>query len=211
MKRFSRLRKTDRWTFSRDSWLNVPKSTLLNSISQRSDIMIVGEGTGSFNPNHSWLNAKGTWATYIVITLILHLLFFVNPWLNAAWAWTLTNTIHNLGNFLLLHMTKGTPWMPMDEGKARYLTQWEQLDHGMQFTATKKFLTVIPIVLFFLASFFSKYDPNHFVLNAFTLLLVILPKMPQFHGVRLFGINKYWLWHWTKKMCLSSLTTCFPL
>ena len=59
MKRFSRLRKTDRWTFSRDSWLNVPKSTLLNSISQRSDIMIVGEGTGSFNPNHSWLNAKG--------------------------------------------------------------------------------------------------------------------------------------------------------
>ena len=136
----------------------------------------------------SLLIYQGTWATYIVITLILHLLFFVNPWLNAAWAWTLTNTIHNLGNFLLLHMTKGdfcvtsnvlkhemsltfcygglfgsplliyliiqilgTPWMPMDEGKARYLTQWEQLDHGMQFTATKKFLTVIPIVLFFLA------------------------------------------------------------
>lgn len=155
--------------------------------------MIVGEATGSFNPNHSWLNAKGTWATYIVITIILHLLFFVNPWLSAAWAWTLTNTIHNLGNFLLLHMTKGTPWMPMDEGKARYLTQWEQLDQGMQFTATKKFLTVIPIVLFFLASFFSKYDPNHFILNTFTLLLVILPKMPQFHGVRLFGINKYWM------------------
>jgi len=109
--------------------------------------MIVGEGTGSFNPNHSWLNAKGTWATYIVITIILHLLFFVNPWLSAAWAWTLTNTIHNVGNFLLLHMTKGTPWMPMDEGKARYLTQWEQLDRGMQFTATKKFLTVMPIVL----------------------------------------------------------------
>ena len=47
----------------------------------------------------------------------------------------------------------GTPWMPMDEGKARYLTQWEQLDQGMQFTATKKFLTVIPIVLFFLARY----------------------------------------------------------
>jgi hypothetical protein len=25
------------------------------------------------------------------------------------------------------------------------------------------------------------------------LVLVLLPKLPQFHGVRLFGINKYWV------------------
>ena len=44
---------------------------------------------------------------------------------------------------------------------------------------------------FFLASFYTKYDPYHFAANAVTLCLVLLPKLPIFHGVRLFGINKY--------------------
>lgn len=49
--------------------------------------------------------------------------------------------------FVLLHMVKGTPWEPNDQGEARMLTQWEQLDHGKQFTGTRKFFTVVPIVL----------------------------------------------------------------
>ena len=48
---------------------------------------------------------------------------------------------------MLLHIVKGTPWNPNDQGEARMLTQWEQLDHGQQFTGTKKFLMVVPIVL----------------------------------------------------------------
>jgi len=44
---------------------------------------------------------------------------------------------------------------------------------------------------FFLASFYTKYDRYHFVVNALSLLTVLIPKLPQFHGVRLFGINTY--------------------
>lgn len=49
--------------------------------------------------------------------------------------------------FFLLHMEKGTPFETLDQGKSRYLTVWEQLDYGVQFSASKKFLTVVPIVL----------------------------------------------------------------
>lgn len=44
---------------------------------------------------------------------------------------------------------------------------------------------------YILASFYTKYDPTHFLINTSSLLSVLLPKLPQFHGVRIFGINKY--------------------
>ena len=47
----------------------------------------------------------------------------------------------------MLHVTKGTPWETSDQGIARTETQWEQIDFGKQFTATKKFLTTVPVVL----------------------------------------------------------------
>lgn len=49
--------------------------------------------------------------------------------------------------FFVLHIEKGTPFETLDEGKSRYQTVWEQLDEGEQFSASKKFLTVVPIVL----------------------------------------------------------------
>lgn len=44
---------------------------------------------------------------------------------------------------------------------------------------------------YLLTSFYTKYDPAHFIINTASLLSVLLPKLPQFHGVRIFGINKY--------------------
>lgn len=44
---------------------------------------------------------------------------------------------------------------------------------------------------YFLASFYTKYDPTHFIVNTASLLSVLIPKLPQLHGVRIFGINKY--------------------
>lgn len=44
---------------------------------------------------------------------------------------------------------------------------------------------------YFLASFYTKYDTAHFVINTASLLSVLIPKLPQLHGVRIFGINKY--------------------
>lgn len=67
---------------------------------------------------------------------------------------------------------------------------------------------------FFLASFYTKYDFTHFILNFSFLVLVLLPKLPQFHMVRLFGINKYWneksftcILHWQKQLFCH----CFQL
>lgn len=72
------------------------------------------------------------------------------------------------------------------------LTQWEQFDHGQQFSPTKKFLAIVPIVLFLLASFYTKFDAVHFAVNATALLgLALIPKLPQMYKVRLFNINKY--------------------
>lgn len=31
----------------------------------------------------------------------------------------------------------------------------------------------------------------HFLINVLALLIAVIPKLPQLHGVRLFGINKY--------------------
>ncbi|KAJ0064371.1 hypothetical protein NL108_006384, partial [Boleophthalmus pectinirostris] len=49
--------------------------------------------------------------------------------------------------YLFLHTVKGTPFETPDQGKARLLTHWEQMDNGIQFTASRKFLTISPIVL----------------------------------------------------------------
>lgn len=50
-------------------------------------------------------------------------------------------------HFVFLHILKGAPWIPQDQGDCRILTHWEQIDNGQQFTETRKFLTVVPIVL----------------------------------------------------------------
>ncbi|KAH9524846.1 ORM1-like protein 1 [Bulinus truncatus] len=131
--------------------------------------MNVGVAHSDSNPTHSYFNSKGIWLTYLLLVFGVHLLLLSVPFFSVAVAWTLTNVLHDLS----------------------FETQWEQIDYGKQFTATKKFLTTVPVVLFFLASFYSRYDKYHFVINASVLALNLIPKLPQLHKVRLFGINKY--------------------
>ncbi|KAI0242236.1 ORM1-like protein 1 [Lamellibrachia satsuma] len=153
--------------------------------------MNVGVAHSEPNPNTSYFNSRGIWLTYIIVIVILHYVCLSLPFLTVGMAWTLTSLLHNVVMFVVLHLEKGTPFETNDQGRSRFLTAWEQLDSGTQFSASRKFLTVVPIVLFFLASFYTKYDPYHFAVNAVSLLSVLLPKLPIFHGVRIFGINKY--------------------
>jgi len=152
---------------------------------------MLGGTPSEVNPNSGWLNSRGMWLSYCAGVLMLHFSLLSIPFTSVAWDWTLTNVIHNAAMFIFLHLVKGTPWETGDQGKVRYLTHWEQIDDGAQFTATRTFLTVFPIILFFLASFYTKYDSVHFIINFVSLVSVLLPKLPQFHEVRLFGINKY--------------------
>ncbi|XP_014252871.1 ORM1-like protein [Cimex lectularius] len=151
--------------------------------------MLVG-GHGNVNPNSNYMKSRGLWLSYLIGILILHLILLSVPMLSIPMAWTLTNLIHNALHFVFLHLLKGTPWIPEDQGLSSRLTHWEQIDDGKQFTKTRKFLTAVPAVLFFLTCFYTKHEPVHFVVNYIATLLVIIPKLPQFHEVRLFGINK---------------------
>ncbi|KAI5930224.1 ORM1-like protein 1 [Manis javanica] len=153
--------------------------------------MNVGVAHSEVNPNTRVMNSRGMWLTYALGVGLLHIVLLSIPFFSVPVAWTLTNIIHNLGMYVFLHAVKGTPFETPDQGKARLLTHWEQLDYGVQFTSSRKFFTISPIILYFLASFYTKYDPTHFILNTASLLSVLIPKMPQLHGVRIFGINKY--------------------
>ncbi|NWW99385.1 ORML1 protein, partial [Caloenas nicobarica] len=153
--------------------------------------MNVGVAHSEVNPNTRVMSSRGMWLTYALGVSMLHVVLLSIPFFSVPVAWTLTNVIHNLGMYVFLHAVKGTPFETPDQGKARLLTHWEQLDYGVQFTSSRKFFTISPIILYFLASFYTKYDPAHFILNTTSLLTVLIPKLPQLHGVRIFGINKY--------------------
>ena len=47
----------------------------------------------------------------------------------------------------MFHYLKGVPFETMDQNSNRFKTSWEQIDNGEQFTATRKFLIMVPIVL----------------------------------------------------------------
>ncbi|XP_005986243.1 ORM1-like protein 2 [Latimeria chalumnae] len=153
--------------------------------------MQVGVAHSEVNPNTRVMNSRGIWLAYMILVGLLHVVLLSIPVLSVSVVWTLTNVIHNLVMYLFLHTVKGTPFETPDQGKARLLTHWEQMDYGVQFTSSRKFLTISPIVLYLLTSFYTKYDPVHFIINTASLLSVLIPKLPQFHGVRIFGINKY--------------------
>ncbi|XP_029428329.1 ORM1-like protein 3 isoform X1 [Rhinatrema bivittatum] len=153
--------------------------------------MNVGTAHSEVNPNTRVMNSRGIWLSYVLAIGLLHVVLLSIPCFSVPVVWTLTNIIHNMGMYIFLHTVKGTPFETPDQGKARLLTHWEQMDYGVQFTASRKFLTITPIILYFLTSFYTKYDRIHFIINTLSLMSVLIPKLPQLHGVRIFGINKY--------------------
>eukprot|EP00051_Salpingoeca_urceolata_P026999 m.479630 g.479630 ORF g.479630 m.479630 type:complete len:163 (-) comp21535_c0_seq1:302-790(-) len=143
------------------------------------------------NPNESWINAKGFWVYYVLVVLMIHLILLAIPVFPTAWTWSLTNALHSVVTFFAFHWLKGTPFSTFDEGEAETLTQWEQIDHGKQFSKTKKFLIVFPIVLFLVSTMYTSPSNFHFYFNFAFMALVVVAKLPMLHNVRLFGINSH--------------------
>jgi len=85
---------------------------------------------------------------------------------------------------------KGTPFDDERQGKTAKLTFWEQIDGGIQYSPTKKFLTSVPVVLFLVSTHFTHYSTTEFVINLATLIVALVPKFSFMHGVRVLGINK---------------------
>ncbi|KAJ3071099.1 hypothetical protein HDU98_005843 [Podochytrium sp. JEL0797] len=110
------------------------------------------------------------------------------PGITTEAAWTITNLIYYGVTFLMFHWLLGTPFA-LNQGEFEEQTLWEQMDHGVPFTPAKKYLTIIPICLFLLGTHYSHYDLSTFSINIIALVIVLIPKFPSMHKVRIFGIN----------------------
>lgn len=113
-------------------------------------------------------------------------------------------------SFYLFHWIKGTPFggtlalflsrrfgsisygrRPADQGEFADKTTWEQMDDGIPWTEAKKILIITPIVMWAVGSHLNNYSINYFLVTAVPLGFQIVPKFPEFNGVRLFGVNKF--------------------
>jgi len=144
------------------------------------------------NRNAAWINGTGAWITYIiaiVLSILLLLVFFPS-----FIALTVVNVLHSVITFFAFHWVKGAPFSTegtyVGESKYSKLTLWEQLDSGVQYTPTRKFLTVVPILLFLLTSHYTAYDLPILFLNSIAFIVIFIAKQPFMIKKRLFGINK---------------------
>lgn len=58
--------------------------------------MNVGVAHSEVNPNTRVMNSRGIWLTYLLLTVVLHIILLSIPFLTVPLVWTLTNIIHNL-------------------------------------------------------------------------------------------------------------------
>ncbi|ORX57223.1 ORMDL-domain-containing protein [Piromyces finnis] len=142
------------------------------------------------NPNSGWINHKGMWITNIIIIVILKTAFTIIPGISPEISWTLTNVVYNLGSLFFFHWVMGTPFELNQGEEFGGLTLWEQMDDRSEFTPTKKYLTAVPVVLFLISSFQTKYDLTQFIINFASLVIILIARLPFMHEVRIFGINK---------------------
>jgi hypothetical protein len=59
--------------------------------------------------------------------------------------WTATNVAHGLVTFIIFHWIKGSP-DESTQGEYNGLTLYEQIDAGVPWTTSKKFLMLVPTV-----------------------------------------------------------------
>jgi hypothetical protein len=138
------------------------------------------------NMNVSWLKSKAAWLLYLLIlfgTRFLIWLYMIDyP------GWTIVNIGHAIVTYITFHYQKGATFY---QSKQKYdsMTFWEQIDNETHFTPTRKFLTIIPILLFLITINGDELDARLYWLNFFALFVVLIAKLPKLHRVRIFGIN----------------------
>jgi len=119
----------------------------------------------------------GAWAIHGVCIILLKLLFNCVPGVNQERSWTLVNITYMCASFLMFHWVRGVPF-EFNAGAYDNLNMWEQIDNGDQYTPAKKFLLVVPILVFLLSTHFTHYDLTYFIINFLAVLLVVIPKLP---------------------------------
>ncbi|KAF9977899.1 hypothetical protein BGZ73_004495 [Actinomortierella ambigua] len=141
------------------------------------------------NLNSSWVNDKGAWVTNLLLICVLKFFFGIIPGITPELSWTLTTLTYNIGSYIMFHAVTGVPF-EFGQGAYDGITLWEQIDGGVQFTATRKYLTTVPIVLFLMSTHYTHYDAFAFLLTFSATVINLIAKLPSMHQVRLFDINQ---------------------
>ncbi|URE06188.1 ORM1-like protein, partial [Musa troglodytarum] len=132
------------------------------------------------NKNTEWFMYPGVWTTYILILFFSWLIFLSVFGCNPGTAWTIVNLVHFAITYHFFHWKKGTPFSD-DQGIYNSLTWWEQIDNGKQLTRNRKFLTVVPVVLYLIASHTTDYQHPMLFLNTVAVIVLVIAKLPNMH------------------------------
>ena len=151
-----------------------------------------GEVDAMSNKNVNWIGPR-FFVFYAVVMVVYEFLVRIvlveTHMITQAQGWTLVHATHGVISFVVMHYVTGTPGELQDQGEYQNLTWWEQLDDGLEWTTARKALMTIPIVLFLVTSHLTGYEINHLIINLAVLILVLVPKMPQLHRVRLVSVD----------------------
>jgi len=119
----------------------------------------------------------GAWVIHFVLIALLKIVFDIVPNITQETSWTMVNISYMFGSFLMFHWVRGVPF-EFNAGAYDNLNMWEQIDSGDQYTPTKKFLLMVPILLFLVSTHYTHYDLTYFMINVLATLAVVVPKLP---------------------------------
>jgi hypothetical protein len=150
-----------------------------NEINKNAGIMNRGAGT---------FYMLSTFVVFVILSLTVLKEDGLSDWPRV---FTYLHCAHGLLTLYSLHWRKGSV-VEADQGEYDDLTWWEQLDGGHAWTNSKRFLTLVPVVLFFAAMHALRDSQDYFSLmypNVVIFVVSLVAKMPFMHRVRAFGIN----------------------
>ncbi|KAL0296390.1 UNVERIFIED_CONTAM: hypothetical protein Sradi_6691100 [Sesamum radiatum] len=136
------------------------------------------------NRNTEWFTYPGVWTTYILILFFSWLVVLSVFGCSPGIAWTVVHLSHFVVTYQFFHWKKGTPFAD-DQGIYNRLTWWEQIDNGKQLTRNRKFLTVVPVVLYLIASHTTDYQHPMLFFNTLAVFILVVAKFPHMHKVLL--------------------------
>jgi hypothetical protein len=140
------------------------------------------------NKNQDWTSAPFVKATYLLLILLSYLLMHVSRMITEEDIWTIINVGHGVITFMIFHWVKGCP-DESTQGDYSGDTLYEQIDAGIPYTASKKFLMLVPTLITWMACFMASFKMIYVVVNFGIWLICIIAKLPQLHHVRILGIN----------------------
>ncbi|PSR93813.1 hypothetical protein PHLCEN_2v4708 [Hermanssonia centrifuga] len=151
------------------------------------------------NVNAEWVNRKGkcilrflsltlpksAWLIHPVLIIAGKIVIDTIPGMRQELSWTLVNLIYLGFSYLMFHYVTGIPFQSdLHGGAYDDLTLWEQIDQGAHYTPAKKWLFIVPIILFLASTHYTNYNPWLFAVNLSALVFVLIAKLPQLHRQR---------------------------